>query len=89
MELFAKRRIRGLKSNMDKWKFLNNGEVITNSRPSHHIWKPTAAILTEQYIKSSDLALLYSEVDNHCAYNELTEDIFINHTFDEDDFAMI
>ncbi|CAB4443024.1 unnamed protein product [Rhizophagus irregularis] len=73
MELFAKRRIRGLKSNMEKWKFLNNGEVITNSQPLHHIWKLTAAILTEY----------------HCAYNELTEDIFLNHTFDEDDFAII
>ncbi|PKY52098.1 hypothetical protein RhiirA4_469514 [Rhizophagus irregularis] len=89
MELFTKRRIRGLKSNMAKWKFLNNGEVITNSQPSHHIWKPTAFILAEQYIKLSDLALLYSEVNSHYAYNELTEDIFLNHTFDEDDFAMI
>ncbi|EXX50521.1 hypothetical protein RirG_270130 [Rhizophagus irregularis DAOM 197198w] len=37
----------------------------------------------------SNLALLYSEVNSHCAYNELTEDIFLNHTFDEDDFAII
>ncbi|CAB4438793.1 unnamed protein product [Rhizophagus irregularis] len=64
-------------------------EVITNSKLSHHIWKPIAAILIEQYIKSSDFALLYSEVNSYCAYNELTEDIFLNHTFDEDDFAMI
>jgi hypothetical protein len=31
-ELFAKRRIRGLKNNLEKWRFLNNGEVKT-----HHI----------------------------------------------------
>ncbi|PKY46581.1 hypothetical protein RhiirA4_461475 [Rhizophagus irregularis] len=43
----------------------------------------------EQYIKSSDLALLYSEVNSYRAFNELTDDIFLNHTFDEDDFAMI
>ncbi|CAG8734813.1 20794_t:CDS:2, partial [Rhizophagus irregularis] len=43
----------------------------------------------EQYIKSSDLALLYSEVNSYSAYNELTEDIFLNHTFDEDNFTMI
>ncbi|GBC28991.2 hypothetical protein GLOIN_2v1788486 [Rhizophagus irregularis DAOM 181602=DAOM 197198] len=30
-----------------------------------------------------------NEVNSHCAYNELTEDIFLNHTFDEDDFAII
>ncbi|GET52600.1 hypothetical protein GLOIN_2v1876992 [Rhizophagus irregularis DAOM 181602=DAOM 197198] len=66
-ELFAKHKIRGIKNNMNKWKFLNN----------------------EQYIKSSDLALLYSKVNSHSAYNELTENIFLNHTFDEDDFAMI
>ncbi|PKC55677.1 hypothetical protein RhiirA1_475199 [Rhizophagus irregularis] len=30
-----------------------------------------------------------SEVNSHYAYNELTEDIFLNHTFDEDDFAII
>ncbi|PKK71216.1 hypothetical protein RhiirC2_849334 [Rhizophagus irregularis] len=51
--------------------------------------KVRATILTEQYIKSSDLALLYSEVNSYSAYNELTEDIFLNHTFDEDNFAMI
>ncbi|CAB4402312.1 unnamed protein product [Rhizophagus irregularis] len=45
--------------------------------------------MKEQYIKSSDLALLYSEVNSHRAFNELTDDIFLNHTFDEDDFAMI
>ncbi|PKY60796.1 hypothetical protein RhiirA4_484938 [Rhizophagus irregularis] len=88
-ELFAKRRVKGLKNNMDKWRILNNGEVRTHSRLSHHIWKPIAAIMTEQYIKSSDLALLYSEVNSHSTYNELTEDIFLNHTFDEDDFTMI
>ncbi|PKY60136.1 hypothetical protein RhiirA4_430903 [Rhizophagus irregularis] len=88
-ELFAKRRVGGLKNNMDKWRILNNGEVRTHFQPSHHIWKSIAAIMTEQYIKSSDLALLYSEVNSHSAYNELTEDIFLNHTFDEDDFAMI
>ncbi|PKY47064.1 hypothetical protein RhiirA4_462135 [Rhizophagus irregularis] len=42
-----------------------------------------------EYIKSSDLALLYNEVNSHSAYNELTEDIFLNHTFNEDDFVMI
>ncbi|CAB4429540.1 unnamed protein product [Rhizophagus irregularis] len=88
-ELFAKRRVRGLKHNIDKWKVLNNGEIRTYFRLSHHIWKPTAAIMTEQYIKSSDLALLYSEVNSHSEYNELTDDIFLNHTFDEDDFTMI
>ncbi|PKY55602.1 hypothetical protein RhiirA4_475176 [Rhizophagus irregularis] len=61
VELFTKRRIRGLKSNMEKCKFLNNSEVIINFQLSHHIWKPIAAILTKQYIKSSNLALLYSE----------------------------
>ncbi|PKY49043.1 hypothetical protein RhiirA4_464852 [Rhizophagus irregularis] len=88
-ELLAKRKVRGLKSNIEKWRFLNNGEVRTHSRSSHHIWKPIAAIMTEQYIKSSDLALLYSEVNSHSAYYELTEDIFLNHTFDKDDFALI
>ncbi|CAG8741198.1 2753_t:CDS:1, partial [Rhizophagus irregularis] len=47
------------------------------------------AIMTEQYIKSSDIALLYSEMDSHSAYNELAEDIFLNYTFNEDDFTMI
>ncbi|PKY47822.1 hypothetical protein RhiirA4_463193 [Rhizophagus irregularis] len=28
-------------------------------------------------------------MNSHSAYNELTEDIFFNHTFDKDDFAMI
>ncbi|CAB4423255.1 unnamed protein product [Rhizophagus irregularis] len=88
-ELFAKRRVRSLKHNIDKWKVLNNGEIRTHSRPSHHIWKPTAAIMVEQYIKSSDFALLYSEVNSYSEYNELTDDIFLNHTFDEDNFAMI
>ncbi|CAB4443126.1 unnamed protein product [Rhizophagus irregularis] len=32
---------------------------------------------------------MVNEVNSHCAYNELTEDIFLNHTFDEDDFAII
>ncbi|GET65318.1 uncharacterized protein OCT59_028104 [Rhizophagus irregularis] len=45
--------------------------------------------MTKQYIKLSDLTLLYSKVNSHNAYNELTEDIFLNHTFDEDNFALI
>ncbi|PKK60082.1 hypothetical protein RhiirC2_793861 [Rhizophagus irregularis] len=39
-ELFAKRRIRGLKNNMEKWKFLNNGDVMTYSQLLHHTVKP-------------------------------------------------
>ncbi|CAB4411950.1 unnamed protein product [Rhizophagus irregularis] len=29
------------------------------------------------------------KLNSHSAYNELTEDIFLNHTFNEDDFVMI
>ncbi|CAG8773405.1 5111_t:CDS:2, partial [Rhizophagus irregularis] len=83
------RRIRELKSNIEKWRFLNIDEVRIHSQLSHHIWKFTAAIMTKQYIKLSDLTLLYSKVNSHNAYNELTEDIFLNHTFDEDNFALI
>ncbi|PKY47945.1 hypothetical protein RhiirA4_463359 [Rhizophagus irregularis] len=31
----------------------------------------------------------FFNVNSHSAYNKLTEDIFLNHTFDKDDFAMI
>ncbi|UZO22200.1 uncharacterized protein OCT59_014568 [Rhizophagus irregularis] len=61
--------------------------MITNFYLLQYIWKPTVAILTEQYIKSSNLAFLYSEVDSRKAYNELTDNIFLNHTFDKDNFA--
>lgn len=46
-------------------------------------------ILTKQYIKSSNLALLYSKVNSHQKFNKLTDDIFLNYTFNKDDFAMI
>ncbi|CAB4383904.1 unnamed protein product [Rhizophagus irregularis] len=64
-------------------------QLAFEGRKSYERPSSKSTILTEQYIKSSDLALLYSEVNSYSAYNELTEDIFLNHTFDEDNFAMI
>ncbi|GBC51167.2 hypothetical protein GLOIN_2v1783209 [Rhizophagus irregularis DAOM 181602=DAOM 197198] len=47
------------------------------------------AVLKEVYIRSSDLVRLYSNVNSKQRFNNLNDKIILNHTYDEDDFAMI
>ncbi|PKK68843.1 hypothetical protein RhiirC2_781752 [Rhizophagus irregularis] len=47
------------------------------------------AVLKEVYIRSSDLVRLYSNVNSKQCFNDLNDKIILNHTYDEDDFAMI
>ncbi|CAB4413769.1 unnamed protein product [Rhizophagus irregularis] len=90
-EILMKRRVRGLANNKYKWRILGNGDVLSTppSRLSYHVFKPREAILKEVYIRSSDLARLYSNVNSRQRFNDLNEEIILNHTYDEDDFAMI
>ncbi|CAB4412716.1 unnamed protein product [Rhizophagus irregularis] len=86
-----KRRGRGLANNKYKWRILENGDVLSTplSHLSYHIFKTREAILKEVYIRSSNLAQLYSNVNSRQRFNELNNEIILNHTYDEDDFAMI
>lgn len=60
-----KRRVRGLANNKSKWQILNNSDVLLTPlfRLSYHVFKIKEAILKKVYIKSSDLAHLYSEIN--------------------------
>ncbi|CAB4413276.1 unnamed protein product [Rhizophagus irregularis] len=90
-EILMKRRGRGLANNKYKWRILENGDVLSTplSHLSYHIFKTREAILKEVYIRSSNLAQLYSNVNSRQRFNELNNEIILNHTYDEDDFAMI
>ncbi|PKY43738.1 hypothetical protein RhiirA4_511058 [Rhizophagus irregularis] len=90
-EILMKRRVRGLANNKYKWHILKNGDVLSTppSRLSYHVFKTRKSILKEVYIRSSDLAQLYSDVNSRQHFNELNDEIILNHTYDEDDFAMI
>uniref|UniRef100_U9TIQ3 Uncharacterized protein n=1 Tax=Rhizophagus irregularis (strain DAOM 181602 / DAOM 197198 / MUCL 43194) TaxID=747089 RepID=U9TIQ3_RHIID len=64
-EILMKRRVRGLANNKSKWRILDNGDVLLTPlfRLSYHVFKIKEAILKKVYIKSSDLAHLYSEIN--------------------------
>ncbi|CAB4444319.1 unnamed protein product [Rhizophagus irregularis] len=90
-ETFMKRRVRGLANNKSKWEILNNGDVLStpSSCLSYHIFKTRKAVLKEVYIRSSDLARLYSNVNSRQRFNDLNDKIILNYIYDEDDFAII
>src|SRR5688572_5857331 len=80
-----------MSSNIFKWKVneANHEYVLTLFCLSNHVHRLKKLILKEQYIRSSDFANLYSDITNWYHYNRINDDIFLNHTFDEDDFAII
>ncbi|CAB5197816.1 unnamed protein product [Rhizophagus irregularis] len=69
-----KRRVRGLANNKSKWYILDNGDVL---------FTPSSR-LSYHIFKTKEAIL--KEVQH---FNDLNDKIILNHTYDENDFAVI
>ncbi|CAB4479450.1 unnamed protein product [Rhizophagus irregularis] len=84
-EKYKKRFKNSLKSNKNKWQFTNNG-FESKVFISKHRLKHRFDILKKHYISEKEMEFLVDQVTSKKGYNMLKDDIFINHSFNEEHF---
>ncbi|PKY26428.1 hypothetical protein RhiirB3_441728 [Rhizophagus irregularis] len=84
-EKYKKRFKNSLKSNKNKWQVTNNG-IGSKVLISKHKLKRRYDILKKQYISEKEMEFLVDQVTSEVGYKMLIDDIFINHSFNEEHF---
>ncbi|EXX65869.1 uncharacterized protein OCT59_023135 [Rhizophagus irregularis] len=84
-EKYKKRFKNSLKSNKNKWQFTNNG-IESKVLISKHKLKRRSDILKKHYISEKEMEFLVDQVTSEIGYKMLKDDIFINHSFNEEHF---
>lgn len=74
---------------MNKWRLLNNDNLLPAFCLFHYILKPKKLILKEQFIKLNNLIYLNNKVANHYSFNSLNQKIILNYIYNKDDFYTI
>jgi hypothetical protein len=84
-EKYKRRFKNSLKSNKNKWKITDNG-IESKMLSSKHKLKQRSDILKKQYISEKEMEFLMDQVTSKMGYNLLKDDLFINHSFNEEHF---
>ncbi|CAB4473783.1 unnamed protein product [Rhizophagus irregularis] len=84
-EKYKKRFKNSLKSNKNKWQVTNNG-IGSKVLISKHKLKCKGDILKKQYISEKEMEFLVDQVTSKAGYKMLIDDIFMNHSFNEEHF---
>ncbi|UZO29851.1 uncharacterized protein OCT59_023305 [Rhizophagus irregularis] len=87
-EKYKKRFKNSLKSNKNKWQVTNNG-IGSKVLISKHKLKCRHDILKKQYISEKEMEFLVDQVTSEVGYKMLIDDIFINHSFNEEHFLKL
>ncbi|PKK71789.1 hypothetical protein RhiirC2_777981 [Rhizophagus irregularis] len=72
-------------SNKNKWQFTNNG-IESKVLIFKHRLKRKSDILKKHYISEKEMEFLVDQVTSEKGYNMLKDNIFINHSFNEEYF---
>ncbi|CAB5180863.1 hypothetical protein RhiirA5_458697 [Rhizophagus irregularis] len=84
-EKYKKKFKNSLKSNKNKWQVTNNG-IESKVLISKHRLKRRSDILKKHYISEKEMEFLVDQVTSEKRCNLLKDDIFINHSFNEEHF---
>ncbi|PKC52548.1 hypothetical protein RhiirA1_481250 [Rhizophagus irregularis] len=84
-EKYKKRFKNSLKSNKNKWHITNNG-IESKVLISKYKLKRKGDILKKQYISEKEMEFLVDQVTSKVGYKMLIDDMFMNHSFNEEHF---
>ncbi|UZO12801.1 uncharacterized protein OCT59_004317 [Rhizophagus irregularis] len=84
-EKYKKRFKNSLKNNKNKWQVTNHG-IGSKVLIFKHKLIRRSDILKKQYISEKEMEFLVDQVTSEVGYKMLIDDIFINHSFNEEHF---